>query len=180
MGEDGRLGRGQGGQLAIESDLGPLDPADLAEARHQMGPFDLDPVELEIGEGGIALGRGVAGDIAGQQGLVPVDGSPADQARPGPGQGIGQPGRPVEKQGDPGLTGDIAAMLGKVGEQQQRGGVRRQGGQDQGGVRAAIRQHGRQRPPVGSSKQVPDLPAFGAHQAAPPSGVWILSRQRPN
>ena len=145
MGEDGRFGRGQGRQIALESDGTPLDPADLAEARHQMGPFDLDPVELEIGEGGIALGRGMAGDIAGEERLVPADGGPADQARPGPGQGIGQPGRAVEEQGDPGLAGDIAAVLGQVGEQQQRRGVQVQGRQDQGGVGRAI---GQQRSPA--------------------------------
>ena len=102
-----------------------------------------------------------------------------------PGQGIGQPGRAVEEQGDPGLAGDIAAVLGQVGEQQQRRGVEVQGRQDQGGVGRAIRQQGRQRPPIGPPEQVSHLPAFCAHQPATPLGfgilgAGILSRQRPN
>ena len=152
-----------------------------------MRPFDLDPVELEIGKGGIALGRGVAGDITGQEPGFPADGGPSDQAHPGPGQGIGQPGRPIEEQGDPGVAGDIAAMLGQVGEQQQRCGVQLEGRQDQGSVGRAIGQRGRQRRPVGPPEQVPHLPApaggvsiGGAHQPAAPAGVGILSRQRPN
>src|SRR5579871_2024098 len=97
-----------------------LDPANPSETGDEMGALEGDAVELEIGEAGIGLGRGMAGEEAGKQPLVADRSRLADQARPRAGERVCKTGGAVDEQGKPRIAGEVAAVLGQVGKKQQR------------------------------------------------------------
>ena len=95
MGHDPRLALDQAGERRDGQQLGRTQPADLAEAAHQMGALDGHPIEVEILEAGIHPGIRMAGEKAAAEALVvgPLAARPSRVTR-GPVSGWSRPSVP--------------------------------------------------------------------------------------
>ena len=143
------------------SHLGLRQPADLAEASHQMSALDRHPVEAEVGKCGVQRGIGMARQEAGPRPGIVVRHGAAHQRDAGTGQGLVEAGGAVEQQRDPVVRGNGLAVLGQGADQQDRREVVVQRDQDQRGIRPRYvlpaglgGQHRRQRRLVQPADQV--------------------------
>ena len=114
---------------------------DPPEARDEMRAFHNQAMQVEIGEAGVELGFGMAGEIGLPVGFVVAARDAAEEGEARAGERLVEPGGAVEEQGGTGFVRQILRMLGQVGEQQQRRAVLGSGEEDERGIGPAVR-HG--------------------------------------
>jgi len=116
--------------------------------------FDRDPVEAKIAKAGIEGTRRVMRDKPREAARI-IDGfSPPNQGEAGSGKGVGVTLGSVEQQRDPRVECDIAAVLGKVGQQHERARVEIANDEDKRSIRGAA-QTGSERGTIPPAQQSP-------------------------
>ena len=121
-----------------------------------MAALDRDPVEAEIGKAGIERARRVTRGKAREQARIGNRLGPPDQGQPRPVERVGMALGAVEQQRDARVEGDVAAVLGEVGQQQQRARVEIGGDQHQRGIGCAAQAGGECRALAASHQPAPE------------------------
>ncbi len=152
--------------------LGEVDPAHSAEAADVADGRDVEPVEPEVVEGRVER-AGVRGLVAGEDVVALGGRDDRDLAEDGDARERERVGGVVgggDHERGPRIGGDVPAVLGEVGQAQQRHPVVADGVGDQRaeGVAGLLHAHRRQRPGTDLGEQRPR--AFGVAGHPPQAG----------
>ena len=181
MGDDLFFGGGQrSGRLCIAAQGIAFEPVRPREAAYEVAARGGEPVDVEVGEAGIERGIGVAGEKAALKPWLLGARDAPQHAQAGAGLRILQPRCGLDEQARAWIAGEVAGVVGDIGQQQDRAGVEIAGDGHQRCVRPAVGgcERRRQRRLAGLAQQTPCCCGDGHAVRIAGGAGWRSTRSR--
>src|SRR4029077_14302686 len=125
-----------------------------------MGTLDGHPVDMEVAKSGVGDARWMVRNKAFKAARVAYLLSTTEQCQARAGQRIGMAFRGVKQERYPWVEGDVAAVLRKIGQQQQRARVNIDGKEYERSIRGTVEAGSERRTAAAARQQPTACPCF--------------------